>query len=329
MKIVRFHSIGGPEVLTYEDAPDPKPGPGEVLIKVGAAGVNFADVMRRRGDPYPETSPLPFTPGGEVAGTVAELGSGVTDLEIGATVYATSRVGGYAQYVVVPRASVLPIPNGLTASQAAGLVIQGLTALLALRYSARLAVGETVLVEAAAGGVGSFAVQLAKLMGAGKVIGLASSKVKRDIALSLGADAVVDYTKPGWSKEVLELTNGEGAQVILEMTGGSVLGEALESMASFGRMIVYGQASGFPTSIDPQTLTTKNHAVIGFYIAQFFATPFIIESALNELVDYVKSGKVKLDVGLELPLSHASEAHSLLENRMTNGKVVLLPWAEE
>ena len=170
MKAVRFHKTGGPEVLLYEDVPDPTPKDGEVLIRIEAAGVNFADVMRRRGDPYPEASPPPFIMGVEVAGTIAGLGKGVTGLEVGMAVLATPGAGGYAQYICVPAAIVVPLPGGVSAVQAAAVVAHGLTAAIALCNSAHLKAGESVLIEGAAGGLGSFAIQLAKLYGAGKVV---------------------------------------------------------------------------------------------------------------------------------------------------------------
>ena len=327
MKTVRFHRTGGPEVLVYEDVPTPLAGAGEVQIRVDAVGVNFSDVLRRRGDPYPESSPTPFVPGGEVAGTVSHVGPGVGQLAVGDAVYATTRVGGYAQYVVVPAASVIPLPAGLAAAEATALVIQGLTAALALRHAGRMAVGESVLIEAAAGGVGSFAVQLAKLYGAGKVIAAASTAEKRAFAESLGADASVDYTRSDWSSQLRQMTDGVGVDIVLEMAGGDVVGQALDAMAPFGRMVVYGQSSGAVAQVDPQRLTVGNHSVIGFYIGAYFRQrPELIQSTLSDIVQHVLAGRVKLNVGVKLPLSQAAEAHRLLETRQTTGKVVLEPW---
>ena len=208
MKAVRFHKTGEPGVLVYEDVPDPTPKEGEVLIRIEAVGLNFADVMRRRGDDYPQPSPPPFILGAEVAGTIAAVGNGVTSLAVGTPVLATPGAGGYAQYLCVPAATVIPLPDGMSAVQAAALMGHGLTAALALRKAARLVAGESVLIEGAAGGVGSFAVQLAKLYGAGKVVAAASTPEKRAIAERLGADASVDYMAPRWAEEVKDLTNG-------------------------------------------------------------------------------------------------------------------------
>lgn len=328
MKVVRFHQTGGPEVLVYEDIPAPVAGPNEVLIKVEAVGMNFSDVLRRRGDNYPMPSPTPFIPGSEVAGTIAAIGQGVSGMALGSMVYATPRAGGYAQYVVVPADAVIPVPEGITAPQATALVIQGLTAAFALRDAGRLGAGESVLIEAAAGGVGSFAVQLARLSGAGTIIAAASSEDKRRLALQLGADHAVDYTASNWPSQVRELTGGRGADIILEMTGGDTVGQALDALADFGRMVVYGQASGKVALIDPQRLTVPNHSVTGFYIGAYFRRPELIKQALNEIVGHVVAGRLKVQLGAVLPLSQAQEAHRLLEGRHSTGKLVLQPWAD-
>lgn len=327
MKAVRFHKTGGPEVLVHEEVPVPTLADDEVLIRVEAAGVNFADVMRRRGDDYPEPSPPPFTLGVEVAGTVAAVGKAVTSLPIGTPVMATPGAGGYAQLIRVPAAIVIPLPPGFDAVRASALVAHGLTAALVLRKAARLAPGETVLVEAAAGGLGSFAVQLAKLYGAGKVIAAASTPDKRALAERLGADASVDYTAPDWAEQVRALTGGRGVDVILETAGGDNVAEALKALAPFGRLIFIGQSSGKTSLIDPWKLTVPNHTVTSFYIGAYLAFPDVIQSTLTELVGLVLSGKVTLQTETVLPLSQAAEAHRLLESRLTTGKVVLQPWA--
>ncbi|HEX7775103.1 MAG TPA: NADPH:quinone oxidoreductase family protein [Parvibaculum sp.] len=328
MKVARFHKLGGPEVLVYEDIPDPTPKEGEVLIKIDACGMNFADVMRRRGDPYPQPSPTPFILGVEVAGTVAALGKGVTSIEVGTPVLATPGDGGYAQYICVPAAAVIPLPAGVDPVVAAALVAHGLTAALALREAAKLKEGESVLIEAAAGGVGSFLVQLAKLYGAGKVIAAASSPEKRAAAERLGADASVDYTQPGWAEKVRELTGGRGVDVVIEMAGGDIAAQALTTMATFGRMIVVGQASGRSSLVDPWALTNGSHSVIGFYINNYVDVPGLIQSTMNEVMGHVMAGKIAPQIGAVLPLSKVVEAHRLIEGRQTTGKIVLQPWAD-
>lgn len=327
MKASRFHKTGSPDVLVYEDVPDPVPGPGQVLVKVEAVGMNFADVMRRRGDPYPEASPPPFILGVEVAGTIAALGEGVAGLPVGLPVLAAPGAGGYAQYVVVPAQAVIPRPPELDAVHAAALLGHGLTAALVLKQSTRIQPGESVLIEGAAGGVGSFAIQLARLYGAGKIIAAASTPEKRAKAEALGADASVDYTQAGWSDQVKRLTDGKGVDIVIETTGGEVLHEALRAMAPFGRMVFLGQSSGQSAAVDPWSLTVHNHAVIGFYVNAYAADPALLGATIGELFGHVGSGQVKIQVGQVLPLSQAAEAHRLLEGRQTTGKVVLQPWA--
>jgi NADPH:quinone reductase len=328
MKAVRFHQTGGPEVLVLEDVPIPTPGSGEILIRVEAAGINYADAMRRNGDPYAEPSPTPYVPGVEVAGTVAAHGPGVRAPAIGTPVFASPEWGGYAQYVTAPTARVMPLPAGLTSVQATTLVVQGLTAALVLRHAGQLAPGETVAVEAAAGGVGSFAVQLAKLFGASKVLGLASDAGKCARARQLGADEAIDYTDPSWPRAVRRLTGGRGTDLLLEMTGGVTLSRALQALAPFGRMVVYGQASRQPAHIDTQRLVVPNHSIIGFYLGAYIRRRDLIQSTLEELIGYALDRRLELQVGAVLPLARASEAHRLLEGRKTTGKVVLQPWAE-
>lgn len=294
MKAVRFHQTGGPEVLVLEDVPIPTPGSGEILIRVEAAGVNYADTMRRNGDPYAEPSPTPYAPGIEVAGTVEAHGPGVQGPAVGTSVFASPEWGGYAQYVTASAARVMPLPAGLTPVQATTLVVQGLTASLVLRQAGQLAPGETVAVEAAAGGVGSFAVQLAKLFGASQVIGLASDGAKCARARQLGADEAIDYTDPSWPRAVRRLTGGRGTDLLLEMTGGVTLSRALQALAPFGRMVVYGQAGRQPAHVDTQRLVVPNHSIAGFYLGAYIGRRELIRSTLEELIDYVLDKRLQL-----------------------------------
>jgi NADPH2:quinone reductase len=326
MKAVRFHQTGAPDVLVYEDVPDLAAGPGEVKLKIEAAGVNYVDIMRRRGDPMHEPSPTPFTIGYEMAGTVVEAGAGVTTPQVGERVFVNTGSGGYAQYAVVPAGIAIPIPDGLTSAQIVALWLQGLTALLALRHAGRVAHGETVLVEAAGGGVGSIAVQLARILGASRVVAAASSEKKLNFARSLGADLVVNYSLPGWADEVWKLTDGDGVNVLVESAGGRILTEALTTLAPFGRMIVLGSASNQPGEVHSGELFNHNRAIVGFGIHQYYPDGDLIRAAITELVGYVNDGRLKLRLDHVLPLSEAAEAHRLVENRRSTGKVVLCPW---
>jgi NADPH2:quinone reductase len=331
MKAIRFHEHGSPDVLRYEEVPDPVPGPGQVLLRVLAAGVNYADATRRTGgSAYPRPTPLPFTPGSEVVGVVEKLGDGVTAVTRGATVMAWLGQGGYAEMAVADAADLLPVPPGIKPEEALSLIIQGLSAALILKGSARLQAGESVLIEGAAGGVGVIAVQLAKIYGARNVIGAASTKAKRDLVISLGADAAVDYSKPGWTEEVKANNGGRGIDVILEMTGGAVFQAAIGCLAPRGRMVAYGNASRQPMNLNVQQLYAQNQTVTGFFLSGFIASQSSDRGAfagklLDELGGYVRDGRLRLQLGGTYKLARASDAHRALEGRNTTGKIVLAP----
>jgi NADPH2:quinone reductase len=328
MKAARFHQTGGPTVLVYEDVEEPVPGPGEIKLKIEAAGVNYVDIMRRRGDPMHEPSPTPFTIGYEMAGTIAAVGEGVTAFEVGAPVFVNAGSGAYAEYSVVPVELALPLPDGITPVEMVALWLQGLTALLALRHAGKVADGETVLVEAAGGGVGSLAVQLARILGATRVVAAASSEPKLAVARSLGADITVNYSEPGWAQQVLEATDGKGVDVVVESVGGRILDEAVTTLAPFGRMVVLGSASNEAATLHSGELFNHNRTLVGFGIHQYYPDRELIAATIAELVDHVREGRLKLQLDHVLPLSEAAEAHRLVENRLSTGKVVLTPWQD-
>ncbi len=232
MKAIRINETGGPEVMHLEEIETPVPGEGEVLIKVAAVGVNYADLAQRQGA-YLTRTRTPMTLGVEVAGTVAELGPGVRTPAEGSRVVAYVN-GGYAEYAVAQATTVIPIPPNLDFIQAAAFPVQGLTAYQLLRESAHIQPGESVLVHAAAGGVGTLAVQLAKLMGAGIVAGTASNSSKLDLIRKLGADAAINYTEENWVEQVKNATRGQGTDIILEMVGGEIAEQSLKCLAPFG-----------------------------------------------------------------------------------------------
>ena len=324
MKAITVEEFGEPEVIQYIDVERPSPGEGEVLIEVKSAGINYADTMRRRNQ-YVERQTLPFTPGSEVSGVVVEVGSGVENVSTGDRVVTLLGTGGYAEYAVAPDATVIPLPEGLGFDEAAAIPLQGLTAYHCIKTSGALQPGESVLVHAAAGGVGTLAVQMAKLLGAGTVIATASSPEKLDLAKSLGADVLIDYTKDGWVEEVREATGGKGADVILEMVGGEFLNQNLKCLNVFGRMVVFGAASGERGSIVPVDLMKRCHAVVGFYLPQVMSRPDLLGPSLQEVLGWISTGEVKLTVGGTYPLENAAEAHADLESRKTTGKLVLNP----
>lgn len=324
MKVVTFEQYGGPEVLQYTEAERPKPGDNEVLVEVKAIGINYADTARREGQ-YVVPTPLPYVPGSEVAGVVAEVGGKVTKFQVGMRVSALIESGGYAEFVALDENALIPVPDDVDFEQAVALPLQGLSAYHILKTMGRLAPGETVLIHAAAGGVGAIAVQLAKLFGAGKIIATASSVEKLEHAKALGATHLVDYTKEGWVDEVKRITDNKGVDLALEMVGGDVFNKTLKCLAPFGRLVIFGAASGEQAEFHPGQLMRKNQSVIGFFLPQIMRNPQLFQESFRELLGYVANGQLKLTIGGSYPLADAAEVHRLLQSRRTIGKLVLNP----
>ncbi len=324
MKAIKVEEFGEPGVLQHVDVGRPEPGEGEALIEVRSAGINYADTMRRRNQ-YVEAQDLPFIPGSEVAGIVAEVGEGVDDVSAGDRVVTLLGTGGYAQYAVAPTQNLIPLPEELDFDNAAAIPLQGLTAYHCIKTSGALKEGESVLVHAAAGGVGTLSVQVAKLLGAGTVIATASSEEKLDLARSLGADVLIDYTEEDWPEKVREATQGKGADIILEMVGADFPEKNLKCLNVFGRMVVFGAASGERGTIVPAALMKRCHAVVGFYLPQIMTRPDLFVPSLREVLAWISSGNLKLTIGATYPLDDAAEAHSDLEGRKTTGKLLLNP----
>ncbi len=322
MKAMRINETGGPEVMHLEEIETPVPGEGEVLIKVAAAGVNYADLAQRQGA-YLTRTRTPITLGAEVAGTIASLGPGVSTPAEGSSVVAFVN-GGYAEYAVAQATTVIPIPPGLDFTQAAAFPVQGLTAYQLLRESAHIQPGESVLVHAAAGGVGTLAIQLAKLMGAGIVVGTASNDRKLDLIRQLGADAAINYTEDNWVEQVKNATRGQGTDIILEMVGGEIAEQSLKCLAPFGRMVIYGAASGKIAQFSGIQLMYKNQAIIGYWLTSQLQRADRIAMAAMELMQFLASGKLQIIVGQTFPLAEAAQAHQAVAERRTMGKVVLL-----
>ncbi|ADC50769.1 putative zinc-dependent NADPH:quinone oxidoreductase [Alkalihalophilus pseudofirmus OF4] len=327
MKAIQFTTYGGPEVLKMVELDKPNPEANEVIIKIEAIGVNYADTARREGQ-YVVPTPLPFVPGAEVAGIVDEVGSDVSTVKAGdrvVTLLGSKKATGYAEYSIADERGLMPIPDGVSFEQAVALPLQGLSAYHILKTMGQLEEGDTVLVHAAAGGVGTIAVQLAKLMGAGKVIATASSKEKLELARELGADVLVNYTEDNWYEQVLEATNGRGVNVALEMAGGRVFIDTLKCLATFGRLVVYGVASGEQSPFNPSSLMARNQSVIGFFLPQIMRKPRLLQSSMKELLDYVGSGQLKLQIGGTYALDEAAKVHQLMQGRQTTGKLILKP----
>jgi NADPH2:quinone reductase len=325
MKAMRFHRHGGPEVLQLDEVPRPEPAAHELLVRIEAAGVNYADTVRRWGDHYPIPTPLPAIAGAEVVGTVVAVGAGADPGWVGQRVLGAPPLGGYAEYVCVPQGHAFRLPAGLHPHQGLALFVQGLTAALILKRAGRPAPGEAVFVEGASGGVGSLGVQLARRYGARTVIGAASSPEKRARVLSLGADAAIDYGAAGWSSEVLRLTGNRGVDVVMEMTGGEVFREAMQCLAPGGRVVVYGIASRKPFQVPTEKLIARGQVVAGFYLGQYLHERALIEQTLEEFAGFVAAGQLTVEVGAALPLAEAAEAHRRLESRQSSAKIVLVP----
>ncbi|PLR69585.1 MULTISPECIES: quinone oxidoreductase family protein [Bacillaceae] len=327
MRAIQLEKYGGPEVLKMVELEVPAPAAKEVLIKIEAIGVNYADTARREGQ-YVIDTPLPFVPGAEVAGTVVEIGSDASRFKKGdkvVTLLGSSRSTGYAEFTVADEKGLIPIPEGVDVKQAVSLPLQGLSAYHILKTMGRIEQGETVLIHAAAGGVGTIAVQLAKLFGASIVIATASTPEKRSLALEMGADAAVDYTQEGWEKEVLQLTGGKGVDVALEMAGGDVFRKTLSCMAPFGRLVIYGVASGEQSRLYPSSLMAQNLSVIGFFLPQIMRKKELYLQSLSELLAFLQNGDIKLTIGGVYPLESAKEVHQMLQGRQTKGKLILVP----
>lgn len=321
MRAVRFHSLGGPEVLRVEETPDPELKPGHVLLAVRAVGLNYADTMFTKGQYFIRPT-FPAIPGMEAAGDVIAVGEGVTDVRVGDRVMALGS-NAYAEKMSAPARSVYPIPVGLSYETAAALPVQGLTAYHVLSLSGRLAKGEKVLVHAAAGGVGTLAVQLARRMGASFVAGTCSPQ-KAELVRSLGADLVVNYREDDFATQIRTAVKG-GVDVVLEMLGGTEsYKRSLACLAPLGRMVVFGAASGdVRGTVEPIGLMHKNLTVTGYYMTPLLERRELCAPPLAEMAEAAARGELRVIVGKTHRLEDAAEAHRELAGRTSTGKVVL------
>jgi NADPH2:quinone reductase len=314
VRAVVITEFGGPEALQLvEDHPVPEPGDGQVLVKVSRVGINFADTHARENS-YLAPYELPLIPGTEVAGEVD-----------GRRVVALTGTGGYAEYAVAPEVSVFPVPDGVSDAAALALVVQGLSAWHLLKTSAKLVEGESVVVHAAAGGVGSLAVQLARRYGAGRVIATASSEEKRALALELGADVAVDPNEDDLNAALREANGGNKVDVVLEMAGGRVFDQSMRALAPFGRCVTYGLASREPNQVSNGGLMRRSQAVVGFWLMHCFGRPGMVAEPLQELFGLVAAGDLRVVEGQTYGLSEARRAHEEMQARKTSGKLLLDP----
>jgi NADPH2:quinone reductase len=321
MRAVRFHRTGGPEVLRVEDVPEPEPGPGEVRVRVRHVGVNFIDTYLRAGSYDPGT--LPARAGKEGAGRVDAVGSGVRDLAAGDRVAFFDAPGTYAEAVVIPAARAIPVPLDLADRQAAALPLQGLTARYLTHEIRPLATGDTVLIHAAAGGVGHLAVQMAKLAGA-VVLATCSTEEKASRASDLGADHVIRYDRVDFADEVLEITGGRGVDVAIDGVGKATFVDTVRATRIRGHVIFFGQSSGPPDPVQPRkllgsrTLTTAS-------LFDYTRTRADLLALSEPVMRAAAEGSLTAWIDRVLPLEEAARAHELLEGRHTMGKVLLDP----
>ena len=316
MRGVLINEWGGPEVLELaDDLPQPEPGPGQQRIRVSAAGVNFADTHARE-NAYIAKYELPLVPGTEVAGT----------LDDGTRVVAMPHHGGYAEYAIADEQSIFPLPDALGDHEALALLIQGMTAWHLYRTAAQVRAGDTVVVHSAAGGTGSLAVQLAKPMGAGRVIASASSEEKRAVVAELGADAVIDSAPGELTERLLGANEGKPVDVVFDMAGGAVFEESAEALAPFGRIVVYGIATREQNDLRTGRLMRKSRGVIGFWLMHCLERPeTMMRDPLRDLFERAARGELKPQLGTVYPLSEVRRAHEDLVGRRTTGKLVLDP----
>ena len=314
MKAIQITEFGGPEVMQLVDLPDPVAGPDQVLINVSAIGLNFADTVQIRNQ-YVTQQKLPLIPGLEVVGTTSE----------GKRVLASISEGAYAQKVMAHKSAAIEIPEGVSDEAALAMLVQGTTAWHILKTFGHLVPGESVVVHAGAGGVGSVAIQLAKMWG-GRVIAVTSSDEKSALAKSLGADVTVDAKSGNLAQAMFDANNGKPVDLVLEMVGGKTFDASLEVLAPFGRVIVYGMASGeMATPVNSISLLGTSKTITGFWLGHCFGKKELLDDVIAQLFILIKNGKLKPIIGATFPLSKAGDAHKAIAGRGTTGKITLDP----
>jgi NADPH2:quinone reductase len=315
VRAVRLTSYGGLDGLELADMPEPVPRHGQVLVDVARAGVNYADIGRRRGT-FDVVS-LPRVLGAEVAGRRRDTGERVAALTLDG--------GGYAEVAAVDEALAFPIPDDVGDDEAVALLVQGLTAYHVVRSAGRLAEGESIVVHAAAGGVGSIAVQLARRWGAGRIIGAASTPEKQRLAEQHGAHVTIHDDPEFLRKRIVDANHHRKVDVVLETIGGEVFRESLHALAPFGRIVVFGAASGDHRDVPPDELEQLNVSLAGFWLRPLTATPERLAAPLAELFGYVRDGALRPHIGRVYGLEEVRQAHAALEERRSVGKLLLAP----
>jgi len=330
VKAIRVHELGGPDVLRYEDVPEPTPKQGEIVVKIEAAGVNFIDIYQRTGL---YKLALPFTLGQEAAGTVVAVGPGVggvagaggTDVKVGDRVAWTSILGAYAEMSAVPADRVVRVPASITTKQAAAAMLQGMTAHYLACTLAPLKFGDACLIHAGAGGVGLLLTQIAKLRGA-RVITTVSTDEKAKLSREAGADHVIPYTSQDFEEAVKLLTGGRGVQAVFDSVGQTTFLKSLNCLAPRGMMALFGQSSGPVAPFDPQLLAQRGSLFLTRpSLPAYTSTRAELEQRANDLFGWIAARQLKLRTEFEFPLKDAAKAHEALAGRKTTGKVLLIP----
>lgn len=318
VRAIVVERYGGPEVLNVKEVVLDRPGAGQALVRLAMAGVNFVDIYQRRGT-YPR--PLPFTPGLEGAGVVEEVGEGVTNVKPGDRVAYTGQPGAYAEASLVQASSLIPLPDVMSFDQGAAFPLQGMTAHYLIHEYRKPKPGDVVLIHAAAGGMGLLLVQWARHLGA-QVIGTVSTDEKAKAARQAGATDVIRYTEQDFVTETKRLTNGHGADLIIDGVGKSTFKGNLEAAALRGHVVIFGASSGPADPIVPNSLMVRSLSVSGGSLQNYLLTREELMSRANSVIEGIENGWLKLRIFKILPLEEAPEAHRLLENRQTIGKVL-------
>ncbi|WP_102027121.1 quinone oxidoreductase family protein [Salirhabdus sp. Marseille-P4669] len=322
MKAILVSKFGGPEVLKYVDIDIPTITDEDVLIRVEATSVNFADIKARQGKKG--KGKTPFIPGIDAAGVIEKVGANVSNLKVGDRVISFPKSGSYAEYAVASSELTFPIPDELDFETAAASPIVSFLSYKLLHHIARIEKGETVLIHAAAGGVGTTAIQMAKILGAGKVIGTVGSEQKVEVAIQAGADEVINYKEVDFARSVNELTNGEGANVILDSVAGSVSERSLHCLAPFGRIVQFGNSSGEVGHFQSKDLHNSCRSVLGFSFGTMRKLrPHLVKPTAEKVIPLLATGKLNIKIGEIFQLNEVENAHRLLESRQSVGKLLL------
>ena len=323
MKAVVINEFGGPEVLKYIEVDTPTIESNQVLIRVDATSVNFADIMTRQGKFHAAGKP-PIIPGMDATGVITEVGSDVQNLKVGQRVIAFPKTGSYAEYIVADENLAFVLPENVDYRKAAASPLVSFTSYKLLADVGRLVQGESVLIHAAAGGIGTTAIQLAKILGASRVIGTVGSESKISTALEAGADHVINYEQEDFVEKVNDLTGGKGVDVILDSIGGKVAEKSLDCLAMYGRLVNFGNASGEIGQVKTVDLHSSCRAVLGFSLGTTRNNrPELLRETAERVLEYLADGRLDIKIGNTFSIEEASEAHRLIESRQSVGKIVL------